>query len=313
MRRDKERWILAFDASCETCQVVSEAVVRACAGKLEVLPLNHPDVREWRRRALGETAPWAPTLLRTQGDRVRAWTKAAMSVPLARRLGPRSTVTVLQALGQLRHQYNGHPLETKTLGRKQFLRVGAGAAVAAGLVLTGRAPAFAEQAGAWAEQNTDRLPRTYAELIAYPMTYRRAIYARLTPEEASRIWQEHLKHYRSGRPGLTGEQARVLDQLTAEVAGASAFTRRATPYQPPLHLKKATVSAFGQEETRALVSTLGPTDTTTKGAASPFSGCTCHIEDGCSIGYHCRGGNCQTSSSGCGWWWAQTCDGLCYD
>ncbi|MEU1804104.1 bacteriocin fulvocin C-related protein [Streptomyces sp. NPDC019937] len=313
MRDRTARWVLAFDAGCETCQVLSGAVARACANKLTVLPLTHPDVENWRHTALGSEAAWAPTLLRVNGGAVRAWTGAHMTLPLLRRLGPRSTVKVLQSLGQLRHQYNGHPLDRDAMGRKQFLRVGAGAAVAVGLVFLGRTPALAEQAHGWAEDNKDRLPKTYTAIIAYPMTYRRAIYARLSPPEASRVWREHLSHYRATHAGLSAEQIRALDGLSAEVANPSIFDRGNGPYQPPQRLKDATIEAFGQEETRAIVSVLGPVDAASA-AAGPLSGCTCHQEDGfCGLGYHCRSGSCQTSSSGCGWWYGQTCDGLCYD
>jgi hypothetical protein len=45
-------WLLAFDASCGTCRKISSAVVDVCVRKLEVLPLLHPDVRQWREQSL---------------------------------------------------------------------------------------------------------------------------------------------------------------------------------------------------------------------------------------------------------------------
>jgi len=59
----RTRWVLAFDASCNTCREISAQVSSASDGKLEVLPLNHPDVQRWRQQGLGVQPPWAPTLL----------------------------------------------------------------------------------------------------------------------------------------------------------------------------------------------------------------------------------------------------------
>jgi len=99
--------VLAFDATCGTCRRISGAVEQACEGRLEVLPLADLDVRRWREETLGVDAEWAPTLLRVGSERVRAWTGPAMAAPLVRWLGPITTT------------------------------------VAAGLVLTGKTPAFA--------------------------------------------------------------------------------------------------------------------------------------------------------------------------
>jgi hypothetical protein len=48
--RDQAHWILAFDASCGTCREISQVVDVAAEGKLEVLSLSRPDVREWREQ-----------------------------------------------------------------------------------------------------------------------------------------------------------------------------------------------------------------------------------------------------------------------
>src|SRR5919197_3957987 len=137
MSASEARLVLAFDASCGTCREVSAAVAQACGGRLEVLPLAHDDVRRWRAQTLGPAAPWTPTLLRVRDARVRnererddrggddrvrvgrggddrvrvgrggdgavrAWTGTAMGVALIRHLGPRATIQVLRALGELR-------------------------------------------------------------------------------------------------------------------------------------------------------------------------------------------------------------------
>ncbi len=117
------RWVLAFDASCGTCREVSRAVARACDGRLEVLPLSHDAVREWRAQAVGSSSQWAPTLLRVQDGRVRAWTGRAMGLALVRHLGPRGTMNVLRALGRLRHD-DEETAPTRTLRRLAHIPAG---------------------------------------------------------------------------------------------------------------------------------------------------------------------------------------------
>ena len=88
------RWVLAFDASCGRCRTVSHAIGQACDGKVEVLPLAHPEIQCWRQATLGPDAPWAPTLVRLRGEEVDSWTGAAMGLRLTCSLGPRSTLPV---------------------------------------------------------------------------------------------------------------------------------------------------------------------------------------------------------------------------
>ncbi len=101
------RWVLAFDASCEQCRKASEAVEHACGGKVELLSLMHQDVRRWRAESFGEPAPWKPTLLQVEQDRVRGWAGPGMAVALVRRLGLRATVRTVGALNDLRRARRG--------------------------------------------------------------------------------------------------------------------------------------------------------------------------------------------------------------
>ncbi len=94
-----DRWVLAFDGSCRVCRNMSRAVADASAGKLEVIPLAHPDVREWREQAFGANPVWAPTLLHVRSGQVRAWVGIPLGFTLVRHLGIRSTLAVLGALG----------------------------------------------------------------------------------------------------------------------------------------------------------------------------------------------------------------------
>jgi len=145
----RARWVLAFDASCGTCREISRLVAHASEGKLEILPLAHTDVRLWRERSLGSQPPWRPTLIRIHGSDVRAWTGAAMGIRLGRRLGIPLTIRLVRLLGQLsrpEHNYSSEQtnIDQSIMGRAQFLRLGTGAMVAAGLILAGRTPALAD-------------------------------------------------------------------------------------------------------------------------------------------------------------------------
>ncbi len=52
--------------------------------------------------ALGEEAPWAPTLTEIRDGKVRAWTGTMMGVRLGSALGPVTTWRIIQALGEFR-------------------------------------------------------------------------------------------------------------------------------------------------------------------------------------------------------------------
>lgn len=331
MSEAKNRWILAFDASCATCQEVSVAVAGACEGRVEVLPLAHQDVRRWRERCLGSASPSRPTLLRVRdGDEARAWTGAAMVPRLVRALGTRPTAQVLRALGVLRYEARS-PLQEEVpgaLGRKKFLRLGVtGAVVAGGILLTGRSPALAEErqrsAAAWAALRKGRLPEQYAEVISYSMPYRRAIYAAQSPQVRSSLWSEHLRRYRAAHPSLPAHQMTVFDRLSAFAADPANF---AAPMTPDKHhrleaLRTATVAAFGSEQAAHIAATLGPAtapSSVTQAAAPRIVDCECSgSSDFCSWPGH-GGGHCEQANPpcglvilGCGWFNEYNCDGVC--
>ena len=134
------RLVLGFDAGCTTCSNLAERIEERVNGKLEVRSLYDPQVEHWRRQALGEDAPWTPTLIEVNGGKVRAWTDAQMGAALSLRLGLRDTWRILQVLGEMNSPTNGRAsakIRTSSgLSRSQFLK-GAGGVAAAAAVLTG--------------------------------------------------------------------------------------------------------------------------------------------------------------------------------
>ncbi|MEU1818413.1 bacteriocin fulvocin C-related protein [Streptomyces roseifaciens] len=286
--------------------------VKGYAGlRLDVMPLDDPPVQAWRDQALGPHPPHAPTLIRVAGREasVRAWTGWPMGMRLALRLGPRRTARLLRALGSER-QAPDAPAEG--MGRGRFLRL-AGLGVAAAVLGGGPVSEAwaASPAEKWVRANRARLPRDYEAFAAHEMSYRRAIFAALTPTDRSRLWLEHLARYRTSHPGLTAEQRRVLDQAEVLFGRESTFTGGvdAALHQELESLRKDAVATLGQEEGRAAVATLGPV------SAAPLPGCGCScVSDWCSSS-NCvccvRDCWCQPKLNGCGTGFAYMCIGTC--
>lgn len=303
-----ERWVLAYDATCGQCRAISATVERETAGRIEVLPLNHADVDEWRAAALGADAPWAPTLIRVREDgRPGAWTGPALGIRLVRRLGLRATVRLLNALSDLRHQAERLPDDERTLDRGRFLKLGAGLGMAAGIVLTGRTPAIAgqvpDEVDTWMKANAGSLPQTYQDLVKVPVPYRKAVYRTLPQDRQAQLWLDHLAEYRRTHPKLTPAQSDLITRLRAFVATKSASRNKA--------LEGEVLEVFGLDEGRALVATLGPADVT------PMLGCKCDCStesDYCwTSGCRYAACRCRYYEQGCGFLYSYSCNGYCSD
>lgn len=97
---DFGRLVLGFDAGCLKCSQLARRIQEQVNGKLEIRSLRDSQVREWREKALGGDAPWAPTLIEVKGSEVRAWSGWRMGLALGRLLGPTATWRVMQTLGE---------------------------------------------------------------------------------------------------------------------------------------------------------------------------------------------------------------------
>jgi len=95
------RLILGFDAGCMTCSDLARRIEEQTRDELEVRSLRDPQVDHFRKEALGDNAPWAPTLIEIKGGKVRAWTGMTMGAVLSRRLGLIVTWRVMQVLGDV--------------------------------------------------------------------------------------------------------------------------------------------------------------------------------------------------------------------
>ncbi len=100
--------------------------------------LADPRITELRAEALGENAPWAPTLLAVDGDRVRAWTGPRLSWRMARLLGLRRSAHVARSLSRAE--------AVVSPDRRHLIEAVPGVAVAAFLVSGGTASAAVAKA-----------------------------------------------------------------------------------------------------------------------------------------------------------------------
>jgi hypothetical protein len=202
------------------------------------------------------------------------------------------------------------------MGRKRFLRLGAGVAMAVGLTVAGRIPAFAQseqvRARAWDTANKGRLPQHYQEVITRPLEYRRAIFGESSPQVPSRLWLAHLDQYRATYPVLSEGRVQVLDQAAKILGDVSVFEQ--SPPQPDIHhrledLRKAAVDAFGEQEARALIATLGPVENPSM--ATALDDCSCSTSnDLCGSPPLCVSYECNIYR-GCGVLWLYLCNGFC--
>lgn len=138
---DARKLVLGFDAGCFTCVEMARRVEEKVGDKVEIQNLNDPRLLEWRKEALGEDAPWAPTLFEIKGEKVRAWAGKRMGLQLTRFLGPVVTWRVMQVLGEVGAEtvlVEDSPVAKAVTGmsRGQFLK-GLGGVVVAMSVLSG--------------------------------------------------------------------------------------------------------------------------------------------------------------------------------
>lgn len=310
MQNTMDRWILTFDGSCGKCTVLSEAVLQASGGRLDILPLTDPQVMEWRRRSLGSAPRWVPTLLRVGDDAVRAWTGPAMSSVLIRRLGMRRTIEVLRALGRVQYENRNGAVasDSSAAGRRRFLQLAGGAVTALGLTVAGQTPAFARsehaRASAWVEANITRLPRNYEGIVRHSMPYRKAIWRVLTPAEQCQVWQAHFRHYLTTHPDLPARRRKIVEEATD--LAARTFASPSPLHDEIAKIEEKAKRVFGHAEARSLLATLGPDSREMEEQAAT---CNCTpVSDWCSRG--CIDITCR-QVNGCGTLYQYRCIGIC--
>jgi hypothetical protein len=120
----------------------------------------------------------------------------------------------------------------------------------------------ADDPRAWVRANKHRLPRTYAEFSDFTLIYRRVIYQELTPETRAQLWTDHLARYLDAHPDLSPEQ-RLIIADAQDMVGQPDLRQPGEPMPPAHHsrlkdIERRAIEAFGRDEVRDLLATLGP-------------------------------------------------------
>ncbi|MFF3437594.1 bacteriocin fulvocin C-related protein [Streptosporangium sp. NPDC002721] len=147
------------------------------------------------------------------------------------------------------------------------------------------------------------------------MEYRQAIFSSLSPKSRSGLWVEHLKNYRTSHGELSEKQISIIDRATALLSSESTFIQgRGLDTDRRLReVREAAVEAFGHDEARTLIATLGPTENINDTQAAALADCQCsNIDDWCSTSYSCVSStSCRWTPFGCGTGWVYQCNGKC--
>ncbi|HWN66158.1 MAG TPA: bacteriocin fulvocin C-related protein [Haliangium sp.] len=163
---------------------------------------------------------------------------------------------------------------------------------------------------AWLQENKAWLPTEYEDISSYPMAYRRAIFSRLAADQKSALWKQHLRRYVDSRPELSAQQLEFI-RGAMDIASVKLFLEPVDLHHQALEeLRKAAVDAFGEEESRLLLATLGADEV--QDVAQPLATCECSVySDWCPWWHECYFGGCGSTLSGCGTYYKYRCDGTC--
>jgi hypothetical protein len=177
------------------------------------------------------------------------------------------------------------------------------------------------------------LEAVVADIKQYPVLYRREVLRVLTPERRAGVWQSHIRAYVDEHPDLDSS-SRVLLEAAIAFATPSVFGSASAADRAQMQaLADQAVALLGRDEAEYLFYRLGPKDTTfasleplTMRLTNWMRGLAIAIAEDvvdcdCNSGFGCEGALsvCRTNVTctiddewpACGWFWNQTCDGLC--
>ena len=180
------------------------------------------------------------------------------------------------------------------------------------------------RAGAWASSHQSSLPKSLAQLAAYPEDYRKAIFQTMPAADKSRMWREQLQIVLD-REALDNEQ-RTFIEKTIALATPASFE----PNQPTPEVCPDIARLFTDPSLRAKVTKLGSVTPPARGVWSTVANMsqTVHRAVGLNarnLKCDCRGlglcecglteaciadGGCDRTED-CGCIWSGTCDKYC--
>jgi len=70
---------------------------------------------------------------------------------------------------------------------------------------------------AWVEAHRTTLPRTLAELAAYPVPFRKVIVNSVSPEQRTAFWREHLQGFLGPTSALNADQQALVAEAIVEL------------------------------------------------------------------------------------------------
>jgi hypothetical protein len=181
-----------------------------------------------------------------------------------------------------------------------------------------------ERAGAWADSHVSALPKSLAQLAAYPEDYRKAIFHAMPAADKSRLWREQLQVVLD-REKLNNEQRTFIEKTMALATPASFEPNQPTPevcpdiarlftdpdmrakvtklgsFTPPARSAWSTIAAVSQTVHRAVGLNARQLNCDCRGLGL----CECGLTEACITGDGCS----QTNDCGC--IWSGTCDKYC--
>jgi hypothetical protein len=189
-------------------------------------------------------------------------------------------------------------------------------------------------AAEWAAAHQANLPATKTEIAAFPVAYQREIFSRLTPEQKSDVWRDHLQTQLSN--GTLSDAQRSLLQKISGMVSARLYEGSAPRPRPadldavlpeiekvfPVESQRmGTFSALGSEHgaiTAASWKAVARHRLRVYASVLALQDCNCSTSWGCSGSGQlccCVGPGllrCNETVGGCGPLWAYDCDGRCF-
>jgi hypothetical protein len=188
--------------------------------------------------------------------------------------------------------------------------------------------------------------RVYDTLLQKRLEDRQNTFTQLSSPQKSAVWAHHLLTALAEHPEFTAEQRAVVQYALSILTPTFAETDPADLQwdqavgEPLRELERRASTVFTRQQMRSLFAQLGPepVDASDAGTAptenpdpspstariariAPLDVITvpqCHCStsadfcDSSGVGfYYCRAGACWPTTSGCGWFWRSSCNGLC--
>lgn len=187
-------------------------------------------------------------------------------------------------------------------------------------------PRACDIAAKWVADHRGSLPQTLGAIMQLPPSYRRYVYAALSPDARVQIWRTRLEAYLVADSSLNTAQLTYIRESIALLPSIVGDTSpaRTREFIRSQHLEDRAVTLFGAIKARrifVLPFSESADDTSASQTAEPSSGpnadapelyfCQCGGSFWDCGGFTCTPGGCIPVDFGCGFDGSQSCDGSC--